>query len=885
MKKSIGIILMVLLFLSMATGLGFAIGNLVTIKSAEDGKSAYELSVEAGEFQGTVEEWLDWIKGEDGVSGREVEIKFDNVSKKILWKYVGEEDDKLKELVSLEEIAQEVETDLDASIKTLEEKVQGLEGVSGKVDALVEEIEAIKESLKTPGQTEIEKVKNEIKAAYEEAIAKAVKDLEDRLGKGDVTQEELNAVASQVTALQTELKSFKEKYDATEKAVDALQKDLEAAKKDLADVVSKVESKADVKYVDDKIKAVNDAIDALEQINHDYVSADAQLKADLEKTIADAKKEAVDEAVEEAKKLVDAAKAELQAAIDKKADAADVEAKIGDLLTRVDVLEKINHDFASADAALKTELEQLIANAKSDAISEAVKLVDDAKAELKDLIDDKADAADVDAKITDLLTRVEALEKINHDYVTDSELQAAVAKAKEEAVKAAAEEAKKLVEAAKAELQAAIDKKADAAEVQKQIEAVLARVEALEKINHDFVTDPELQDAVAKAKKEAVQAAVEEAKKLVEAAKTELQAAIDKKADAAEVKTQIDKLDERVKDLEKINHDYVNADAQLKAELEKTIADAVKAAKDEIQLAIEKAVNDLEDKIYDEIDNLKDLIESGKIEFYRNGNKIMYKFAGQNDSEGKVLIDLDADVVTGETVVFETRVTAEGTCIYWGYVGQDPAEYKLLANFNQARDKYTVKFVVDGQQYDVQTIVDGKKAQEPTAPTKPGYKFVGWYYGEYEWEFVGDSVTEDMVLVAKFSAFVVKEKVENKSVVYSFVTDKAEELENANTLEVQFTVKASEVVNVNYRLVNPSVDEFYVELVSEVSGDYVTYTLVVGHLSGVLSLTSNEVIALDFVLADGVEAANVTINYVEVVGSGSYLGQYTVGYNDKIEVK
>ena len=881
MKKSIGIILMVLLFLSMATGLGFAIGNLVTIKSAEDGKSAYELSVEAGEFQGTVEEWLEWIKGEDGVSGREVEIKFDNVSKKIMWKYVGEEDDKLKELVSLEEIAQEVETDLDASIKTLEEKVQGLEGVSGKVDALVEEIEAIKESLKTPGQTEIEKVKNEIKAAYEEAIAKAVKDLEDRLGKGDVTQEELNAVTSQVTALQTELKSFKEKYDATEKAVATLKNDLDAAKKDLADVVSKVESKADVKYVDDKIKAVNDAIDALEQINHDYVSADAQLKSDLEKAIADAKKEAV----EEAKKLVDADKAELQAAIDKKADAADVEAKIADLLTRVDVLEKINHDFASADAALKSELEQLIANAKSDAISEAVKLVDDAKAELKDLIDDKADAADVDAKITDLLTRVEALEKINHDYVTDSELQDAVAKAKEEAVKAAVEESKKLVEAAKAELQAAIDKKADAAEVQKQIEAVLARVEALEKINHDYVTDPELQDAVAKAKEEAVKAAVEEAKKLVEAAKAELQAAIDKKADAAEVKTQIDELKAKVEALEKINHDYVSADAQLKAELEKAIADAVKAAKDEIQLAIEKAVNDLEDKIYDEIDNLKDLIESGKIEFYRNGNKIMYKFAGQNDSEGKVLIDLDADVVTGETVVFETRVTAEGTCIYWGYVGQDPAEYKLLANFNQARDKYTVKFVVDGQQYDVQTIVDGKKAQEPTAPTKPGYKFVGWYYGEYEWKFVGDSVTEDMVLVAKFSAFVVKGEVENKSVVYSFVTDKAEELENANTLEVQFTVKASEVVNVNYRLVNPSVDEFYVELVSEVSGDYVTYTLVVGHLSGVLSLTSNEVIALDFVLADGVEAANVTINYVEVVGSGSYLGQYTVGYNDKIEVK
>ena len=104
-----------------------------------------------------------------------------------------------------------------------------------------------------------------------------------------------------------------------------------------------------------------------------------------------------------------------------------------------------------------------------------------------------------------------------------------------------------------------------------------------------------------------VSTAVEEAKKLVEAAKAELQAAVDKKADAAEVKSQIDKLDERVKDLEKINHDYVNADAQLKAELEKAIADAVKAAKDEIQLAIEKAVNDLEDKIYEFVQEQEEL--------------------------------------------------------------------------------------------------------------------------------------------------------------------------------------------------------------------------------------------------------------------------------------
>ena len=95
MKKSIGIILMVLLFLSMATGLGFAIGNLVTVEQAKDGvdgvagtdgKSAYDLAVEAG-FIGTPAQWLASLKGEDGISGSQVEIFVENGV--IKWNYVG----------------------------------------------------------------------------------------------------------------------------------------------------------------------------------------------------------------------------------------------------------------------------------------------------------------------------------------------------------------------------------------------------------------------------------------------------------------------------------------------------------------------------------------------------------------------------------------------------------------------------------------------------------------------------------------------------------------------------------------------------------------------------------------------------------------------------
>ena len=66
MKKSIGIILMVLLFLSMATGLGFAIGNLVNFKNnLKDGKSAYEIALEHNPNIGTVHEWLASLNGKD----------------------------------------------------------------------------------------------------------------------------------------------------------------------------------------------------------------------------------------------------------------------------------------------------------------------------------------------------------------------------------------------------------------------------------------------------------------------------------------------------------------------------------------------------------------------------------------------------------------------------------------------------------------------------------------------------------------------------------------------------------------------------------------------------------------------------------------------------
>lgn len=53
-----------------------------------------------------------------------------------------------------------------------------------------------------------------------------------------------------------------------------------------------------------------------------------------------------------------------------------------------------------------------------------------------------------------------------------------------------------------------------------------------------------------------------------------------------------------------------------------------------------------------------------------------------------------------------------------------------------------------------QSVADGEKASEPTAPTKTGYTFGGWYSDldlTDAWDFSTDVVTSDMMLYAKWS--------------------------------------------------------------------------------------------------------------------------------------
>lgn len=73
---------------------------------------------------------------------------------------------------------------------------------------------------------------------------------------------------------------------------------------------------------------------------------------------------------------------------------------------------------------------------------------------------------------------------------------------------------------------------------------------------------------------------------------------------------------------------------------------------------------------------------------------------------------------------------------------------KLISSMDK---KHEVTFVTDsGDNVASQSVIHGEKIEKPVSPEKPGYHFIGWYADDEKWSFVGDVVTRDVTLVARF---------------------------------------------------------------------------------------------------------------------------------------
>ena len=90
-------------------------------------------------------------------------------------------------------------------------------------------------------------------------------------------------------------------------------------------------------------------------------------------------------------------------------------------------------------------------------------------------------------------------------------------------------------------------------------------------------------------------------------------------------------------------------------------------------------------------------------------------------------------------------------------------------------DSFVVSFDSCGGSYiESQTVKNGRKARIPSQPKKDGYTFEGWYYNDEKWSFSENEITEDVTLVAKWSA--------NENVIIFNANGASGEMENLRCL-------------------------------------------------------------------------------------------------------
>lgn len=98
-----------------------------------------------------------------------------------------------------------------------------------------------------------------------------------------------------------------------------------------------------------------------------------------------------------------------------------------------------------------------------------------------------------------------------------------------------------------------------------------------------------------------------------------------------------------------------------------------------------------------------------------------------------------------EVKMYRLVIEKDGLHVDMKLIGKDGQEIKPPAK------TYTVQFKDDegNTLSNSQTVKENEKANEPEAPAKEGYKFIGWQLNESKYDF-SSPVTQDIVLVAKF---------------------------------------------------------------------------------------------------------------------------------------
>ena len=315
---------------------------------------------------------------------------------------------------------------LDAAVADLEAKVEagnvaGAEALASEVDALKALVEAAKVfatdadvALKAELEDTIAAVKNDLVDVMQNAIDMAVADLERKLE--NATLESATTLESTVADLMAMIDEARTMASDDNKALademnmkfeeveGRIATKLETAISELQKSVEEALALRDATAEDltSSVAKLNDAIAAAQEL---AAKADADLKAEIEATIATTKLELMS-SVEE--KLA-ALKAEMLEAVAN--SKTDVEEQISELSKTVDTLNTL---YTDADAALKEEMTSMIEEAKSAAIDAAAQALAEAKTELKALIaeGDATGAANLAAAKVELELKIAEIKEL-----------------------------------------------------------------------------------------------------------------------------------------------------------------------------------------------------------------------------------------------------------------------------------------------------------------------------------------------------------------------------------------------------------------------------------------------------------------------------------------
>ena len=121
-----------------------------------------------------------------------------------------------------------------------------------------------------------------------------------------------------------------------------------------------------------------------------------------------------------------------------------------------------------------------------------------------------------------------------------------------------------------------------------------------------------------------------------------------------------------------------------------------------------------------------------------------------------------ATVVKGEKVAEPTAPTKEGYTFVGWYNGAEKYDFtKPVTDNLTLTAKWTINTytVTFSDGVTAQKVEHGKLVTEPQAPTKEGYTFVGWYNGKEKYDFT-KPVTKDLTLTAEWKVVPGKEEVE-----------------------------------------------------------------------------------------------------------------------------